>query len=270
MAGKRKKRIIRVAMIKAESKWANLKANVRLLEKLAEPLKDSQIDVLITPECFLDGYMVRKRKKCTRAKLRACSVTGADDPIIRRVARLAALLKCYVVVGASEKGDKGAIRNVAYLLGRKGGHVGSYYKTQVCEFYKAGGELPVFKTDFGTVGILICADRRWPENMRCLRLKGAEIVLNPTWGFYGDGNTAIVRTRAYENGVPLCFTHVNQSLICLGDNTIGAILESNQPSVLVHDIDLGNNPKVKNTTNAAGSHPLQNRRPALYGIISKR
>ena len=103
-----------------------------------------------------------------------------------------------------------------------------------------------------------------------MRLKGAEIILNPTWGFRGDLNTAIMRTRAYENGVPICFTHPKQSLICLSDGSIGAELDSNQPAVLVQDIDLSESPKATKTKDWAGSQPIQNRRPKLYAVIAKK
>ena len=269
MPAKKKKRIVRVAAIKALSAWGEAKANVRLLERLALPLAKDKLDVLVTPECFLDGYMVRKPKKCTKPKLRACAVSGPRDAIVKRVGRLAAKLKSYIVFGASERSRDGAIRNAAYLIGRDGEVVGTYYKLQVTPFYVPGDELPIFRTDFGKVGIFICADRRWPEHMRCLRLQGAEIVLNPTWGWYGDGNTAIMRTRAYENGLPICFAHPEQSLICLGDGSIAAVLESNQPSVLVHDVDLSKNFKAKMTADRANSHPVQNRRPELYGVIAE-
>ena len=264
---RKKLRMLRVAMVKAESKWGDVKANVKLLEDLAGPLARRKIDVLITPECFLDGYMVRDKKKCTARKLRASAVSGARDAGIRRVGRLARRLACYLVVGASENDRKGIVRNAAYLIDRKGTHVGTYYKIHTCEFYEPGDELPVFETDFGTVGIVICADRRWPENIRCLKLSGAEIILNPTWGFYGDLNTAIIRTRAYENGIPVCFTHPRQSLICVGNGDVAAVLESNEPDVLVHDLDLGRRPERGKKKDRAWSHPATFRRPDLYGPI---
>ena len=267
MPKQKKPRLVRVAMIKAESTWGDLKANVALLEQIASPLAGRKIDVLITPECFLDGYMVRERKKCTVRKLSARCVTGAGDPLLKRVGRLAKRLGSYVVVGASEKDGDGVIRNAAYLLDRQGKPTGTYYKAHPSEFYRPGDALPVFETDFGTVGIVICADRRWPENTRCLRLKGAEIILNPTWGFYGDLNTAIMRTRAYENGIPVCFAHPKQSLICTASGGIGAVLESDCPDMLVHDVDLGENVKAKTLKDKAGSHPMQCRRPELYGPI---
>jgi len=86
---------------------------------------------------------------------------------------------------------------------------------------------------------------------RVLRLKGAEIILNLTWGFYGEHNTAIMRTRAYENGIPVCFAHPRQSLICLPDNSVGAVLESNRPAVLVHEIDLKDNVPLKRSRDRA-------------------
>jgi len=267
MAKTRSRRIVRVALIKAESEWGDPKANIRLLEQMARPLADCGVDVAVTPECFLDGYMVRDKKRCSPKGLLGCAVTGPKSAMVKRAGRLAALLRSYVVFGASEKDRAGAVSNAAYLLDRKGEHVGTYYKTHPSEFYVPGDELPVFDTDFGRVGIVICADRRWPENTRVLRLKGAEIILNPTWGWSGDGNTAIMRTRAYENGIPVCFAHPRQSLICLPDAAVGAVLESNRPGVLVHDVDLGANQKPGTTANKAASHPVQNRRPELYGPI---
>jgi len=271
MAMRRKaKRIVRAALIKAQSAWGDVKGNIRLLEGLCEGLTDSKIDVVITPECFLDGYMVREKKRCTRRKLATCTVSGWKDPMVKRAARLAAGLSSYVVFGASERDAAGVIRNAAYLIGRKGEPVGVYYKTHPCGFYVPGDDLAVFETDFGVVGIVICADRRWPENIRVMRLAGAEIILNPTWGLYGDLNTAIMRTRAYENGIPVCFAHPDQSLVCLPDGEIGAALESNVPGVLVHDIDLGKNPKAGTNKDKAASHPVRNRRPELYGKIVER
>ena len=261
-----KKRTVRVAMIKAEAGWAAPQENLELLERLALPLAKRGIDVLITPECFLDGYMVRDQKNCTRRKLLARCVRGPSDPAIRRVARLARKLQCNVVFGASERDEAGTIRNAAFLLDRSGGHVGTYYKVQSGEQYLDGDALPVFETDLGVVGIVICADRRWPEVIRCLRIKGARIILNPTWGFKGDLNEAIIRTRAYENGIPVCFTHPHQSLICLRNGSVGAVLESGEPGVLVHDVEIGDPVSFK-LPGEGDNHPACVRRPGTYSAL---
>ncbi|MBN1669622.1 MAG: carbon-nitrogen hydrolase family protein [Kiritimatiellae bacterium] len=267
MARQKRRRIVRVGMVKAESHWGDVKRNLRLLEDLCAGLAGERLDILVTPECFLDGYMVRLRERCTHRKLAARAVSGYGDPVVRRIRRLACELNSYVVVGLSEKQSSGTIRNAAYLLDRAGCPIGAYYKVQPGDFYEPGDSLPVYPTDFGTVGIVICADRRWPENIRCLRLKGAELILNPTWGMWGEHNTALMRTRAYENGIPICFAHPNQSLICSAQGKVDAVLESSKAAVLVHDIDLSRNAVRKRTKDAAGSAPIQNRRPELYEAI---
>ena len=264
---RRKSRRVNVALVKVLADWGRPERNLELLENVTQGLESAKLDVMVTPECFLDGYMVRQKKKCTKARLRACSVSGPDDPHVRRAARVAGRLACYLVFGATERGPGGSLHNVAYVIDRAGGHVGTYRKIHVNRPYEPGNALPVFATDFGTVGILICADRRWPENARVLRLKGAELILNPTWGWHGEGNTAIVRTRAYENGIPVCFAHPCQSLICMPDGAVGAVLESNCPGVLVHRLDLKHNVPAKETPDKADSHPAQNRRPDLYGPL---
>lgn len=267
MSRRARSQMVRVAMLNAEGKWGDAEASMKVLEEQAAPLVGKGIDVLITPECFTDGYMTRDKKRCTTRKLRACALTGPKDPIVRRAGRLAKRLGSYLVLGATEKDDSGTMYNTAYLLDREGKHVGTYHKLHPCEFYTPGDRIPVFETDFGKVGIVICADRRFPEDIRCMRLQGAKIICNPTWGFYGDLNTAIIRVRAYENGIPVCFTHPDQALICLGNGQIAALVESTEPSVYVHDLDLSWDPAKLEIIDRSWSHPTLYRRPELYGPI---
>jgi len=60
-----------------------------------------------------------------------------------------------------------------------------------------GKEYLVMDTEFGKIGVIICWDMQFPEACRELVLRGAELILCPTWGWeqiYGH-------SRAYENGV---------------------------------------------------------------------
>jgi predicted amidohydrolase len=65
-----------------------------------------------------------------------------------------------------------------------------------------GREYPVFQTDFGKVGMLVCWDEWFTEAARILRLKGAEMLLLP---LAGDGDPAhwdaVSRARALDNGL---------------------------------------------------------------------
>lgn len=140
--------------------------------------------------------------------------------------------------------------------------VGKYHKTHLQNHdqrFAPGQDLPVFELIWGRAGIVICADRRWPESMRTLRLKGAEICLMPTYGMRHLENEWWMRTRAYENQMFVCFTHPQVALITNPGGGIAAKLESNRPDVLVHEVDLS---EVDD-----GNH-LAHRRPELYGVLA--
>lgn len=122
-------------------------------------------------------------------------------PTTRTLGELAARLNCYLVAGLFERvGD--AVYNTAVLLDRRGEVVGTYRKThlpyeEVEAGVTPGDAYPVFATDFGTVGLLICWDLQFPEPARALALAGAEIILLPIWG----GSETLARARAIENHV---------------------------------------------------------------------
>ena len=96
----------------------------------------------------------------------------------------------------------GYFYNCAVLVGKDGGIIGKYHKTHLQSWdrhFAPGQDLPVFDLDQTCAGVVICADRRWPESIRTLRLKGAEICLMPTYGMWGLENEWWMRTRSFEN-----------------------------------------------------------------------
>jgi predicted amidohydrolase len=122
-------------------------------------------------------------------------------PTTRRLGALAEKLRCYIVAGIYESAG-GVIYNTAVLIGRKGEVIGAYRKTHLPREEVEGGltpgdSYPVFQTDFGKVGLMICWDVQFPEPSRALALKGAEVILLPIWG----GNETLMQARAIENHV---------------------------------------------------------------------
>lgn len=71
-------------------------------------------------------------------------------------------------------------------------------------YFKGGPGLPVFDTDHGRIGCLICYERSFPEAWRVLALHGAEIIFLPT-AAWGPNRAASwgweLRTAAVQNGV---------------------------------------------------------------------
>jgi predicted amidohydrolase len=94
------------------------------------------------------------------------------------------------------------VYNTAVLIDREGNVAGKYRKVylpreEVEKGITPGNDYPVFQTDFGTVGMMICYDVFFAEPARALANKGAEIILMPIWG----GDETLGKARAIENGV---------------------------------------------------------------------
>jgi predicted amidohydrolase len=109
----------------------------------------------------------------------------------------------YIVAGIYEK-EKDVIYNTSVLLDRQGKLSGKYRKVclpreEIKGGITPGNAFPVFDTDFGRIGMMICWDVYFPEPARALSQKGAEIILLPIWG----GNLTLARARAIENQIYL-------------------------------------------------------------------
>jgi predicted amidohydrolase len=82
------------------------------------------------------------------------------------------------------RAEGGDIFNVAELFGPDGKAVGTYRKVHLPPYERwqvsAGGAYPVFETELGRIGMLICYDQNWPEAFAALALGGAELVLHPS------------------------------------------------------------------------------------------
>ncbi|MGH9325927.1 MAG: carbon-nitrogen hydrolase family protein [Terriglobia bacterium] len=106
-------------------------------------------------------------------------------PTTRRLAMWARKHHSYIIFGLKNKRD-GLAFNSAILIDRQGKIVGTYDKMHPTEGEIQDGRTPgeeehppVFKTDFGTIGIQICYDVNWRKDWRRLKEEGAEIVFFP-------------------------------------------------------------------------------------------
>jgi predicted amidohydrolase len=146
-------------------------------------------------------------------------------PTTRKLGALAHKLRCYLVAGIYERAGN-IVYNTAVLLGRDGEVVGAYRKThlpreEVEAGITPGDSYPVFATDFGKVGLMICWDLQFPEPSRALALQGAEVILLPIWG----GSEVLARARAIENHVFLVTSSYDMKTFIV-DPTGGVIAEA--------------------------------------------
>jgi predicted amidohydrolase len=122
-------------------------------------------------------------------------------PTSERLGEMAREHNCYIEACYNERDGRG-VYNTAILLDRKGELVGKYRKAYLPREEVDGGvtpgdDCPVFDTDFGKVGMMICWDVQYVEPAQLMALKGAEIILLPIWG----GNETLMKARAIENQV---------------------------------------------------------------------
>jgi len=253
--------LIRVALMHGVPEKWNLDANFAVFLEQLDAASDKGADIFITPECWLDGYAAPD-KKSTPERLREVAQPLESSPYLRRVADEARQKRIWICFGFTSLEEEN-IYNAAGLWDSAGNLVGVYHKTHLQAHdlqFSPGTSLPVFPSPWGPLGIMICADRRWPETARVLRLQGARLILNPTYGFYSDLNEAMMRTRSYENECFIAFTHPRLSLVTDPRGDVAAKRLSDSPGILTVDLALD-----KATTD---KH-LNDRRPNLYRIISR-
>jgi predicted amidohydrolase len=206
-------------------------------EKVAEAGK-SGADII----CLGEGIsMVSTQKSYADA---AEPIPGPTSQALGAVAKTHHL---YVIAGIYER-EGALVYNTALLISRNGAVVGKYRKThlpinEVNGGITPGTQYPVFRTDFGVVGIEICYDNFFPEVARMLALNGAVMVFLPIWGdLRADGYAwdIVARGRAIDNSVYLVASNYSnkRSLIINPDGRILADTGGNS-GIVYADVDLG-------------------------------
>lgn len=143
-------------------------------------------------------------------------------PSTESLSAVAVELGVVVIASLFEKRAQGLYHNTTAIIDADGTYLGKYRKMHIPDdphyyekFYFTPGDLGynVFKTQFGTIGVLICWDQWYPEAARITSLMGAEILFYPTaigWATFQDGATndeqfnawqTIQRSHAVANGV---------------------------------------------------------------------
>lgn len=163
-------------------------ANVRALVKVAsEELKEADLIV------FGEAITV-----VGSTKVYAEVAEAADGPSAKILGELARAKHAYVVAGILER-EGNSIYNTAILLDRQGRLAGKYRKVylpreEVERGLRPGSTFPVFETDFGKLGLMICYDVFFSEAAKSLAMAGAEVIAMPIWG----GNEILAQARSVE------------------------------------------------------------------------
>jgi predicted amidohydrolase len=223
-------RPVRIATIKFEPKGAGSAAEaVRRCLEVVDKTVTGQTDVILMGETI------------TWAGTRGPYSEVAEPipgPSTARLAEVARARKTYIATSLVER-EGTAFYNTAVLIDREGRLVGKYRKVNLPydEFEDGitpGREYPVFQTDFGKVGMMICWDSEFPEPARALALQGAEIILMPIW----DGSAPVEMVRAMENQVFIVTSAYGDPSVILDPKGEQVAAATEQGAAAIATIDL--------------------------------
>ena len=251
---------IRLGLLQCVPAYLKLEDNMRAFERWAENAHKLGVDLFITCEGQLDGICAGPKDIDTRLLLDHAQDVSESD-YLQRARKTARRLQMHIVFGFTRHRESGAA-NAALFVDAGGNDIGVYHKTHLRlddTRFIAGADLPVFESRLGTVGLLLCKDRNYPESSRTLKLKGAELIVIPSYGSWDEKNEWQMRARARENEVHIAFAHPRTSFVCNPMGDLIAKLTTNVPDILVCDVVLADSPCVK----------IPRRRPDLYGVIAE-
>jgi beta-ureidopropionase len=163
------------------------------VERRMREMEPYQPDIVCLPEVF-PFLKVSKRPPLSEI------AEAPLGPISGRIAQYARRNRCYVVCPIYTQ-ESGRYYNSAVVIDRQGNSMGEYRKIHPTEseieMGVSSGPLapPVFKTDFGIIGVQICYDINWHEGWRKLRQQGAEMIFWPS-AFCGG---QMINTMAWIN-----------------------------------------------------------------------
>ncbi|MCC6874531.1 MAG: carbon-nitrogen hydrolase family protein [Sandaracinaceae bacterium] len=188
---------------------ADVEANLGAVERLVGLAVEDGAALVVVPECF--AYLGPED-----GKLAIAEPLPAGGPILERCRALARAHEVELVLGGFwEKGTTAAkVKNACVHVGR-GGEVRAVYRKihlfdvdlpdgtvlRESDTVEPGSEVVVTETAFGTLGLSVCYDLRFPELYRALVDRGAIALAIPAAFTLTTGKDhwhVLLRARAIE------------------------------------------------------------------------
>ena len=173
----------------------------KALEHASDMIRRSQgADLVMLPELWNIGFMSYDRYRD--------EAETDGGPTLTLLRTLAKELSCYLHTGSFVEKIGDRFYNSSFLLNPKGEILGNYqkihlfgYQSQETEILTRGTSISVIPTEFGTFGLAICYDLRFPELFRKMVDQGAEFFLVcSAWPYPRLEHWLLLnRTRALEN-----------------------------------------------------------------------
>lgn len=264
---------LRTALLQSSGELGDVAANLKILDEAAARASAMRRGSAARPELFLTGYAIG----ADMARL----AEPADGPSARAVAAIAVRHGLAVGYGYPERNTErhGVLHNSAQLIGPDGEVLAHYRKTHLYGGFETQwftpGEQAVAQAELDglTVGLMICYDVEFPENVRAQALAGTDLLLVPTALMHPAEIVAesVVPVRAFENQLYIAYANrtgpegdfefVGLSTLAGPDGTARARAGRGE------DLVLGDVDPAFLAASRAGNPYLADRRPGLYGSL---
>ncbi|MCX5202607.1 carbon-nitrogen hydrolase family protein [Streptomyces sp. NBC_00237] len=267
---------LRIALLQSSGRPGSVATNLKVLDEAAGRAVSAGAELLVCPEMFLTGYAIGKDAVHRLAE--AADGEGADA-----VADIAARHGVAIHYGYPER-DGEQVFNSAQLIDATGTRRANYRKTHLFGGFEQDvfvpGEQPVVQTDLNglKLGLMICYDVEFPENVRAHALAGTDLLLVPTAQMHPFEFVAesLVPVRAFESQMYIAY--VNRTgpegegddafefvgLSCLASPDGATRVRAGRGEELV----LGEVDATLLHASRATNPYLRDRRPGLYGSLS--
>lgn len=219
-----KRKPLRVAGIVAKWVRGDKEANYRRIEPMIREAAKNGAKIICTTECFLDGYAVADKSIPLKEYL-ALGEPIPEGAYFQKLQSLAKELRVQIIAGMLEADEKKRF-NTAVVISPDGKLIGKYRKQHLGHESvrnTPGNKSSVFTTPHGKVGVMICADRRFPNIVNGFIDNGADLLLCPSGGMFGPKkNDPILQARSQETKRYIVFVHPAEFLVTAPDGSIAS------------------------------------------------
>lgn len=169
---------MKVGYVQFKPTFGDKERNLKRILKFLEEAAQKEADLLVLPELCNTGYSFR-----SRSEVEALSEKIPEGPFTRTLLSFAAEENMCIVAGLCEKQGE-QFYNSAVLL-CPDGFLAVYRKPHLFDeeklwFTRGDGPISVYDVHKARIGIMICFDWIFPEVVRILALKGAQVVCHPS------------------------------------------------------------------------------------------
>jgi N-carbamoylputrescine amidase len=188
---------LRAALAQIPIEDGNVETNMRLAEEAASRAAEERVDILNFPEAADWGWLHQQ------ARRDAFPIPGRYTEFL---ARIAEANRIWITAGCLER-DGQKVYNSAVILNRTGRIVLKHRKINTLgwltkDLYEPGRaeDVRTIDTEFGRIGLTICADNFIPEIPQRVADQGAWLLIAPH-GFAAEPDKVEQNAREYEEHI---------------------------------------------------------------------